>query len=261
VPGGLDAPHTPSTTWSIDQTRATTAPQARLLVVDNEPTIRRLLAAALPLAGFEVHTATDGLGALRVARQVDPDLLVMDLTLPGMDGFTVTRQLRRSGQRVPVLFLTARDTTQDKVTGLTVGGDDYLTKPFSLDELVARIRAILRRTRSSADLTANVLAYADLELDQDTREVTRAGRHLDLSPTEFTLLQYLMRNRGRVLSKTQILEHVWQCEWERSPNVVETYISYLRRKVDNVTNKDGSTVLPLIHTRRGVGYVLLQKPS
>jgi two-component system OmpR family response regulator len=238
-----------------------TTPEACLLVVDDEPNIRELLATSLRFAGFEVHTAADGAAALRVARQVDPDLVVLDVMLPDMDGFAVTRRLREKGQHVPVLFLTARDDTQDKVTGLTVGGDDYVTKPFSLEEVVARIRAVLRRTQPGADFASSVLAYADLELDEDSHEVTRAGRLVDLSPTEFKLLRYLMLNPGRVLSKTQILDHVWQYDWGGDANIVESYISYLRRKVDTVTGADGTTVAPLIHTKRGVGYMLRQSPS
>lgn len=181
-----------------------TEPQARLLVVDDEPNIRELLATSLRFAGFEVHAAADGGSALRLARDVQPDLLVLDVMLPDMDGFTVTRRLREKGQHMPVLFLTARDDTADKVQGLTVGGDDYVTKPFSLEEVVARIRAILRRT-SPDDEGDNVLRYADLELDDDSHEVHRAGQEIDLSPTEFKLLRYLMLNAGRVLSKSQIL--------------------------------------------------------
>jgi two-component system OmpR family response regulator len=229
--------------------------------VDNEPNTRDRLAASLRRAGFEVHTAADGAGALRVVRQVDADLVVLDVVLPDIDGFTVTRRLRERGQSVPVVFLTARNSARDKVTGLTVGGDDYVTKPFSIDEVVARIRAVLRRTRSGAEISSGLLAHADLELDEDRQNVTRSGHMVDLSPTEFRLLRYLMLNRGRVLSKTQILNHVWQCDWERDSNIVETYISYLRHKVDAVTGEGGSTVPPLIHTRRGVGYVLRPTPS
>ncbi|MHB1491937.1 putative transcriptional regulatory protein TcrX [mine drainage metagenome] len=235
-----------------------TIPEARLLVVDDEPNIRELLATSLRFAGFEVHTAADGAAALRVARQIELDLVVLDVMLPDMDGFAVTRRLREKGQHVPVVFLTARDDTQDKVTGLTVGGDDYVTKPFSLEEVVARIRAVLRRTQPDADLSSSVLTYADLELDEDSHEVTRGGRVVELSPTEFKLLRYLMLNPGRVLSKTQILDHVWQYEWGGDANIVESYISYLRRKVDNVNAPDGSPVAPLIHTKRGVGYMLRQ---
>ena len=226
-----------------------TIPEARLLVVDDEPNIRELLATSLRFAGFEVHTAADGAAALRVARQIELDLVVLDVMLPDMDGFAVTRRLREKGQHVPVVFLTARDDTQDKVTGLTVGGDDYVTKPFSLEEVVARIRAVLRRTQPDADLSSSVLTYADLELDEDSHEVTRGGRVVELSPTEFKLLRYLMLNPNRVLSKAQILDHVWEYDFNGDASIVESYISYLRRKVD--ANGPG-----LIQTKRGVGYVL-----
>ena len=241
-------------------TGAAQTPEARLVVVDDEPNIRELLATSLRFAGFEVHAADDGAGALRLARQVQPDLLVLDVMLPDMDGFTVTRRLREKGQHVPVLFLTARDDTADKITGLTVGGDDYVTKPFSLEEVVARIRAVLRRTQVGEVAGTSVLSYEDLELDEDSHEVRRAGQVVDLSPTEFKLLRYLLLNPGRVLSKAQILDHVWQYDWGGDANIVESYISYLRRKVDQVERADGTKVAPLIQTKRGVGY-MLRKPS
>ncbi|HWJ85914.1 MAG TPA: response regulator transcription factor [Cellulomonas sp.] len=231
-------------------------PEATLLVVDDEPNIRELLATSLRFAGFEVHAAADGGSALRMAREIEPDLLVLDVMLPDMDGFTVTRRLREKGQHTPVLFLTARDDTADKVQGLTVGGDDYVTKPFSLEEVVARIRAILRRTGPDGDDDSRILRYADLELDDDSHEVRRAGQEIDLSPTEFKLLRYLMLNPGRVLSKAQILDHVWQYDWGGDANIVESYISYLRRKVDQVEDASGEKLPPLIHTKRGVGYLL-----
>ncbi|MBX9245800.1 response regulator transcription factor [Actinotalea ferrariae] len=237
-------------------------PEARLVVVDDEPTIRELLTTSLRFAGFEVHAAGDGAAALALVRDLEPDLVVLDVMLPDMDGFTVTRRMRERGQQVPVLFLTARDDTTDKVTGLTVGGDDYVTKPFSLEEVVARIRAVLRRTRATADATESVLRYADLELDEDAREVRRGGRPVDLSPTEFALLRYLVLNAGRVLSKAQILDHVWQYDWGGDGSIVESYISYLRRKVDRLPEgADGEQPVPLIHTRRGVGYVLRLPPG
>jgi len=236
-----------------------TDPEARLLVVDDEPNIRELLSTSLRFAGFEVHAAADGNAALRLARDTEPDLVVLDVMLPDMDGFTVTRRLREKGQHVPVLFLTARDDTADKVQGLTVGGDDYVTKPFSLEEVVARIRAILRRTAPAADDDASILRYADLELDDDSHEVRRAGQLVELSPTEFKLLRYLMLNAGRVLSKAQILDHVWQYDWGGDANIVESYISYLRRKVDHLSDADGNRLPPLIHTRRGVGYLLREQ--
>ncbi|WP_372593656.1 response regulator transcription factor [Actinotalea sp.] len=233
------------------------APEARLVVVDDEPTIRELLTTSLRFAGFEVHPAADGHSALAKVAEVQPDLVVLDVMLPDIDGFTVTRTMREHGQRAPVLFLTARDDTTDKVTGLTVGGDDYVTKPFSLEEVVARIRAILRRT-GGVDESDSVLRYADLELDEDSHEVHRDGRPIDLSPTEFALLRYLMLNAGRVLSKAQILDHVWDYDWGGDGSIVESYISYLRRKIDR---PDGVVdVVPLLHTKRGVGYVLRTPP-
>ncbi|HWK93071.1 MAG TPA: response regulator transcription factor [Luteimicrobium sp.] len=238
-------------------------PEARLVVVDDEPNIRELLSTSLRFAGFEVHAAADGQNALKLVRDLDPDLVVLDVMLPDMDGFTVTRRMREKGQYTPVLFLTARDDTQDKIAGLTVGGDDYVTKPFSLEEVVARIRAVLRRTHAEPDDTA-VLRFADLELDEDSHEVHRAGQLVELSPTEFKLLRYLMLNGGRVLSKAQILDHVWQYDWGGDANIVESYISYLRRKIDTLTvpGPDGEPVpLPaLIQTKRGVGYLLRQPP-
>ncbi len=234
--------------------------EARLLVVDDEPNIRELLATSLRFAGFDVQAAADGNEALRLARRTAPDLVVLDVMLPDMDGFTVTRRLRENGHHVPVLFLTARDETADKVTGLTVGGDDYVTKPFSLEEVVARIRAILRRTHPGDGDDGSVLRYADLELDEDSHEVRRAGQVVELSPTEFKLLRYLLLNAGRVLSKAQILDHVWEYDWGGDANIVESYISYLRRKVDQVATPAGTPVEPLIQTKRGVGY-MLRRPS
>src|SRR5690625_6275621 len=186
--------------------------QARLLVVDGAPNIRALLPTSLRVAGLRVAAAAEGNVAMRLAVDADPDLIVLDVMLPDMDGFTVTRRLRDSGHHTPVLFLTARDDMSDKVTGLTVGGDDYVTKPFSLEEVVARIRAILRRTQPQEPDDA-VLRYADLELDEDAHEVRRAGRVIDLSPTEFKLLRYLMVNAGRVRSKAQTLDPVWREVW------------------------------------------------
>ena len=235
-----------------------TAP--RILVVDDEPNIRELLATSLRFAGFEVHAAADGASALRLARQVEPDLVVLDVMLPDMDGFTVTRRLRAAGKHFPVVFLTARDDTDDKVTGLTVGGDDYVTKPFSLDEVVARIRAVLRRTHPLEEDDA-VIRVDDLELDDDAHEVRRGGEVIDLSPTEFKLLRYLMMNPNRVLSKAQILDHVWEYDFNGDASIVESYISYLRRKVDQVTGPGGQPVEPLIQTKRGVGYLLRRVAS
>ncbi|ROS78759.1 response regulator transcription factor [Cellulomonas sp. PhB143] len=238
-------------------------PEARLVVVDDEPNIRELLSTSLRFAGFEVFAAADGASATSLIEDTSPDLVVMDVMLPDMDGFTVTRRLREKGRHTPVLFLTARDDTQDKIAGLTVGGDDYVTKPFSLEEVVARIRAVLRRTHVEP-VDEAVLRVGDLEMDEDSYEVRRAGQPVDLSPTEFKLLRYLMLNAGRVLSKSQILDHVWQYDWGGDANIVESYISYLRRKIDSVTvtADDGSVtpVTPLIQTKRGVGY-LLRKPA
>jgi two-component system OmpR family response regulator len=230
-------------------------PEARLLVVEDEPNIRELLSTSLRFAGFEVVTAADGATALKLAETERPDLVVLDVMLPDMDGFAVTRRLRDQGRHMPVVFLTARDGTDDKVTGLTVGGDDYVTKPFSLEEVVARIRAVLRRTGGSNGSDVGRLVFADLELDEDSHEVRRAGRTIDLSPTEFKLLRYLMLNPNRVLSKAQILDHVWDYDFRGESGIVESYISYLRRKVD------AEASAPLIHTRRGVGYVLRLPPE
>jgi two-component system OmpR family response regulator len=227
----------------------------KVLVVDDEESLTDLIGLSLRYEQFEVdvaHTAKAALAALPAFR---PDLVVLDVMLPDLDGFTVTRRLRERGQFVPVLFLTARDDTSDKVQGLTVGGDDYVTKPFSLEEVVARIRAVLRRTHHVED-DSSVLRYADLELDDDSHEVRRAGVPVELSPTEFKLLRYLMLNAGRVLSKAQILDHVWQYDWGGDGNIVESYISYLRRKIDQIDDAAGGRLPPLIHTKRGVGYLL-----
>ncbi|HEY8451679.1 MAG TPA: response regulator transcription factor [Natronosporangium sp.] len=221
--------------------------EAKLLVVEDDPNILELLSASLRFAGFDVSTATSGSAAVSAAREYRPDLVVLDVMLPDLDGFEVLRRIRESGERTPVVFLTARDATDDKIRGLTLGGDDYVTKPFSLEELTARIRAVLRRT--SGEPPPSRLVFADLELDQEAHEAYRAGRRVSLSPTEFKLLRYLMLNANRVLSKAQILDHVWNYDFRGDDNIVESYISYLRRKVDTVPPK-------LIHTLRGVGYVL-----
>jgi two-component system, OmpR family, response regulator len=229
---------------------AAPTPEARLLVVDDEPNIVELLAASLRYAGFEVDVARTGTEALEVARRIRPDLLVLDVMMPGLDGFDVVRRLRSDGLHVPVLFLTARDSTEDKISGLTLGGDDYVTKPFSLEEVIARIRAILRRLAAApADEPSSQLSFADIVLDEDTHEVWKAGRLVALSPTEFNLLRYFLQNAGRVLSKAQILDHVWHYDFGGDANVVESYVSYLRRKVDTAEPK-------LLHTLRGVGYIL-----
>ena len=229
-----------------------TAYEARVLVVDDEPNIVELLSASLRFVGFDVATAADGVQALDVARSFRPDLLVLDVMMPGMDGFGLLRRLRDDGVRSPVLFLTARDSVEDKITGLTLGGDDYVTKPFSLEEVVARIRSVLRRSGALAELpSSSRMTFADIELDDDTHEVWKAGEPVGLSPTEFTLLRYLMINAGTVLSKPRILDHVWNYDFGGEVNVVESYVSYLRRKIDTTEPR-------LLHTLRGVGYVLRQ---
>ncbi|GAA5044606.1 response regulator transcription factor [Nocardia callitridis] len=225
-------------------------PEARVLVVDDEPMIVELLSVSLRYQGFEVDTAVDGAQALDKARSFRPQALIVDVMMPGMDGFGLLRRLRADGIDAPVLFLTARDEVQDKVTGLTLGADDYVTKPFSLEEVVARLRVILRRaghTTQQRDPTR--LRFEDIELDDDTHEVWKAGEPIALSPTEFTLLRYFMVNAGTVLSKPRILDHVWRYDFGGEVGVVETYVSYLRKKVDTGDER-------LIHTLRGVGYVM-----
>jgi two-component system OmpR family response regulator len=222
----------------------------RLLLVDDEVNLRSMLEAALRHSGFEVHAVDSGRAAIDAVGSVEPDLVVLDVMLPDLDGFEVCRRWRQEGRRTPVVFLTARDGTEDKVRGLTTGGDDYLVKPFSLEELVARIQAVLRRT--GAGRPDAVLQCADLVLDDDAHRVTRQGDDVALSPTEFNLLHFLLANQGRVLSKAQILDHVWSYDFGGDGGVVETYIGYLRRKVDSVDPR-------LIHTIRGVGYVLREK--
>ncbi|MEY3430172.1 MAG: hypothetical protein RLZZ79_169 [Actinomycetota bacterium] len=222
----------------------------RVLVVDDEKSISELITTSLRFVGFEVKTAATGAEALRIAEEFKPHALILDVMLPDLDGFEVCRQLRASGQDVGVLFLTARDSTEDTIKGLTLGGDDYVTKPFSLEVLVARLRALLRRT-GAVEMVGDdeTIRFADLELNEATHEVRRAGNLIDLSPTEFTLLRYLMINADRVVSKSQILDHVWQYDFRGDAGIVETYISYLRKKVDSYQP-------PLIHTVRGVGYRL-----
>jgi two-component system OmpR family response regulator len=226
----------------------------RLLVVEDEPDIRELLSATLRFAGFAVTTVADGLQALAHARRERPDLVLLDVMLPGPDGFDVVRRLRAEGVRVPVLFLTARDATQDKVTGLRLGGDDYVTKPFSTQEVVARIEALLRRSGGSSPAArSGRLTFADIELDEDSHDVFKAGVPVALSATEFKLLRYFLTNPARVLSKRQILNQVWEYSLGPDTNVVESYVSYLRKKVDTSAPR-------LIHTIRGVGYVLRLPP-
>jgi two-component system OmpR family response regulator len=224
--------------------------QQRLLVVDDEPTIVSLLSASLRFVGYDVRTAASGAEALRVAAGFKPELLVLDVMLPDYDGFEVVRRLRADGRHLPVLFLTARDGVQDKITGLTVGGDDYVTKPFSLEEVVARIKAVLRRTYAPLSATDRAaLRFADLEMDEETHDVVRGDKLIKLSPTEYKLLHYLLVNAERVVSKAQILDHVWRYDFGGDARIVESYISMLRRKVDVVDP-------PLIHTLRGFGYSL-----
>lgn len=231
---------------------------AKVVVVDDEPSIRELLQASLQFSGFSVITAANGKDAVETIEKNHPDIILLDVMLPDFDGFTVTRKIRAAGITAPVLFLTAKDDTHDKVLGLTVGGDDYVTKPFSLEEVVARIRAILRRTH--LDTPSNpVLSVADLDMNEDSHDVTRHGVSIDLSPTEYKLLHYLMENEGRVLSKAQILDHVWQYDWGGDAAIVESYISYLRKKVDGITYTDATgthKVTPLIETKRGIGYMI-----
>jgi two-component system OmpR family response regulator len=222
--------------------------RVRVLVVDDEPNITDLVATALRYEGFDVSTAVDGRAALSLVESFRPHAIVLDVMLPDLDGFEVQRRLVERGQRAPVLFLTARDATEDKVHGLTIGGDDYVTKPFSLEELIARIRTVLRRA-GGIDAGSERLRFEDLEMDEDTHEVWRGERQIDLTPTEFGLLRLLLSNPRRVLSKSQILDHVWQYDFGGDASIVETYISYLRKKVD-VEDPH------LIHTVRGVGYVL-----
>ena len=227
-------------------------PEARILIVDDEPNIVELLSVSLKFQGFEVHTASSGPAALDRAREVRPDAVILDVMMPGMDGFGVLRRLRADGIDAPALFLTARDSVQDKVTGLTLGGDDYVTKPFSLEEVVARLRVILRRSGKGAGQDGDAprrLKFADIELDEDSHEVWKAGEPVSLSPTEFTLLRYFVINAGTVLSKPKILDHVWRYDFGGDVNVVESYVSYLRRKIDTGEKR-------LLHTLRGVGYVL-----
>jgi len=220
----------------------------RILVVDDEPNIVDVVSMALRFQGFEVETAGTGAEAMAAVARFRPHLLVLDVMMPDMDGFEVARRLGAQQGRVPIIFLTARDATEDKVRGLSIGGDDYVTKPFSLEELVARVRSILRRT-GMAEPDSNRLVFEDLELDDDAHEVTRGGQVVELTATEYRLLRYLMLNPRRVLTRAQLLEHVWDYDFGGDARVLETYVSYLRKKVDTLGP-------PLIHTVRGVGYAL-----
>jgi two-component system OmpR family response regulator len=225
---------------------------SRVLVVDDEPSITDLVALALRYEGFAVEKAATGRAALACVERFKPDLIVLDVMLPDLSGLDVLRRLSADGKKVPVIFLTARDATEDKVHGLTIGGDDYVTKPFSVEELVARVRVVLRRHGDGPDRSSK-LTFADLELDDDAHEVRRAGELIELTPTEYRLLRYLLANAGRVLTRNQILDHVWDYDFGGEASVLETYVSYLRRKVDRFDP-------PLIQTVRGVGYVL-RSPS
>ncbi|HEY3723362.1 MAG TPA: response regulator transcription factor [Acidimicrobiia bacterium] len=222
---------------------------ARVLVVDDEPSITDAVATALGYEGFDIATAANGRDALARVEDFRPDLVVLDVMLPDLDGIAITKRLRRDGIDVPVLFLTARDDAADKVEGLTAGGDDYVTKPFTLAEVIARVHAILRRTVGLTNADDGRLHFGDLEMVVDTHEAWRAGTPLRLTATEFNLLRYFMENPRLVLSKTQILDHVWSYDFEGDANVVETYVSYLRKKLDRLGP-------PLIHTIRLVGYTL-----
>ncbi len=230
------------------------SPEKRtVLVVDDEEYIRDLVRTALSFSGFDVVVAADGVSALNDVQRLRPDLVVLDDNMPGFDGFEVVRRLRDAGDATPVIFLTARDSAEDKVSGFTKGGDDYVTKPFSLEELVVRIEAVLRRTAPSGAEPVVTITFADLEIDDKAHRVSRSGQTLDLAPTEFNLLRYFMVNPEQVLSKQQILDHVWHYDFDGDPNVVETYVSYLRKKTEAAGPR-------LLHTVRGFGYVLREEP-
>ena len=232
-------------------TRADGSP-IRALVVDDEPALGELLTTVLRYEGWQVEAALTGHAAIRAARTLEPDVIVLDVMLPDLGGIEVLRRIRVTHPHVPVLFLTAKDAVEDRIAGLTAGGDDYVTKPFSLEEVVARLRALLRRTGATAQHEEPELVVGDLTMDEDSHEVSRGGQEIRLTATEFELLRYFMRNPKRVLSKAQILDRVWQYDFGGQANIVELYVSYLRRKIDA-----GRT--PMIHTLRGVGYVL--KPA
>jgi two-component system OmpR family response regulator len=221
----------------------------RVLVVDDEPNLADLVTMALRYEGWDIRTANDGLAAVRIAREFKPDAVILDIMLPDLNGLEVMRRLRDESPELPVLFLTAKDAVEDRIAGLTAGGDDYVTKPFSLEEVVARVRGLMRRTAIATSKGGSVLTVGDLTLDEDSHEVERAGVEINLTATEFELLRYLMRNPRRVLSKAQILDRVWNYDFGGQANVVEIYISYLRKKIDAGNE-------PMIHTLRGVGYVL-----
>lgn len=224
----------------------------RVLVVDDESNLTELLSMALRYEGWEIRTAATGNSAVRTAKEFSPDAVVLDMMLPDFDGLEVLRRMRDTDPTLPVLFLTAKDAVEDRVAGLTAGGDDYVTKPFSLEEVVARVRALIRRSVQLVEETSSVLRVGDLSLDEDSHEVIRDGAEISLTATEFELLRFMMRNPKRVLSKAQILDRVWHYDFGGQANVVELYISYLRKKID--AGRD-----PMIHTMRGAGYVL--KPA
>ncbi|WP_406245976.1 response regulator transcription factor [Microbacterium sp. M] len=237
-------------TTDLPELRRPDGSPLRILAVDDEQMLTDLLAMALRMEGWEVRTASSGLEALQVARDFEPDALVLDIMMPDLDGMAVLKRLRESGNFVPVLFLTAKDAVGDRIAGLTAGGDDYVTKPFSLEEIIARLRAIIRRTgHATTDDSQSILRVADLTLNEDSHEVARGDDEIELTATEFELLRYLMRNERRVLSKAQILDRVWSYDFGGKSSVVELYISYLRKKIDA-----GRT--PLLHTVRGVGYMI-----
>ena len=232
--------------------------ETNILIVDDEAAIADLVEVYLKNEGYTVHKFGRAGDALACVASTPLDLAILDVMLPDMDGFTLCQKIREA-HLFPILMLTARVEDMDKIMGLTVGGDDYVTKPFSLEEVVARIRAILRRTREQVE-DDPIIRVADLEINEDSHDVTRAGQPVDLSPTEYKLLRYLMDNEGRVLSKAQILDHVWQYDWGGDAAIVESYISYLRKKVDGIEVDDGEggkrKVTPLIETKRGIGYMI-----
>ena len=245
-------PMTTSTLQRDALTRADGQP-VRALVVDDEATLAELLATALRYEGWSVEHALTGHGAVKQAKSFDPDVILLDVMLPDLSGLEVLRRIRATHPTVPVLFLTAKDAVEDRIAGLTAGGDDYVTKPFSLEEVVARLRALLRRAGAVADREEAVLVVGDLRMDEDSHEVSRGGDDIRLTATEFELLRYFMRNPRRVLSKAQILDRVWQYDFGGQANIVELYVSYLRRKIDKGRE-------PMLHTLRGVGYVLKPAP-
>ncbi|MSS46274.1 response regulator transcription factor [Cutibacterium sp. WCA-380-WT-3A] len=232
-------------------TRADGSP-IRVLAVDDEPSLTELLSMAMRYEGWDVTTADCGAQAVREAKAIHPDVIVLDMMLPDFDGLEVMRRIRTNQPNVPVIFLTAKDAVSDRIAGLTAGGDDYVTKPFSLEEVIARLRSLLRRSGATEPKFDSLLIVGDLVLDEDSHEVRRAGEEIQLTATEFELLRYLMRNPRRVLSKAQILDRVWNYDFGGQANVVELYISYLRKKIDKGRK-------PMIHTMRGAGYVL--KPT